>query len=80
MRIAPAVTFIIRSTSIKLFKQTTFSSHIYRPANIFIRTMSAEANVKTTSRQQPKWIVPTAKEIPVLKFQNSLTKTKVSFE
>lgn len=34
-----------------------------------------EASVK--SRQQPKWHVPVAQPAPVLKFQNSLTKTKV---
>ncbi|KAI8646810.1 cysteinyl-tRNA synthetase [Parasitella parasitica] len=31
------------------------------------------------SRQQPKWLAPSAKETPVLKFQNSLTKTKTDF-
>ncbi|GAA5804655.1 hypothetical protein HPULCUR_010157 [Helicostylum pulchrum] len=39
--------------------------------------MSAEASVK--SRQQPKWHVPAAQPVPVLKFQNSLTKTKTEF-
>lgn len=37
--------------------------------------MSVEA---AKSRQQPPWIVPTPKSVPVLKFQNSLTKTKVN--
>ncbi|KAI9246848.1 cysteinyl-tRNA synthetase [Sporodiniella umbellata] len=31
------------------------------------------------SRQQPAWIKPTNKPTPVLKFQNSLTKTKTEF-
>ncbi|CEP13696.1 hypothetical protein [Parasitella parasitica] len=33
----------------------------------------------TKSRQQPEWLAPSAKAIPVLKFQNSLTKTKTDF-
>ncbi|KAI8978051.1 cysteinyl-tRNA synthetase [Pilobolus umbonatus] len=41
--------------------------------------MSAEAVTATKSRLQPKWSVPKAKETPVLKFQNSLTKTKTEF-
>lgn len=39
---------------------------------------TTEASVK--SRQQPKWLAPSAKTTPVLKFQNSLTKTKVRLE
>jgi hypothetical protein len=68
MRIVPVVTLIIRSST-NLFKQPT--------VNFYRRSlhMSTEASVK--SRQQPKWHVPTAQPAPVLKFQNSLTKTKV---
>ncbi|KAI7894869.1 cysteinyl-tRNA synthetase [Mucor mucedo] len=69
MRIVPVVTLFIHSSS-KLFRPVT--TPFYR------RTfMSTEASVK--SRQQPKWQVPTAKPVPVLKFQNSLTKTKTEF-
>ncbi|KAI8375559.1 cysteinyl-tRNA synthetase [Blakeslea trispora] len=39
--------------------------------------MATENSVK--SRQQPKWHVPVQKTAPVLKFQNSLTKSKNEF-
>lgn len=71
MRIGPVVTLFIRSS--KLFRQSTFQPTYYRPS--FFNTMSTEASAK--SRQQPKWHVPAAQPTPVLKFQNSLTKTKV---
>ncbi|GAN06823.1 cysteinyl-tRNA synthetase [Mucor ambiguus] len=38
---------------------------------------TTESGVK--SRTQPKWLAPAAKATPVLKFQNSLTKTKTDF-
>ncbi|KAK4514775.1 Pre-mRNA-splicing factor SYF2 [Mucor velutinosus] len=38
---------------------------------------TTESGVK--SRTQPKWLTPAAKATPVLKFQNSLTKTKTDF-
>lgn len=34
-------------------------------------------STETKSRQQPKWLTPQQQAQPVLKFQNSLTKTKV---
>ncbi|KAI8075340.1 cysteinyl-tRNA synthetase [Gilbertella persicaria] len=39
--------------------------------------MSTESTVK--SRQQPPWHVPSAKTVPTLKLQNSLTKSKNEF-
>lgn len=67
MRFAPVVTLFLRSSS-KLFRPPT-TTFFYR------RSFMTEASVK--SRQQPKWHVPVAQPAPVLKFQNSLTKTKV---
>ncbi|CEJ04136.1 Putative Cysteinyl-tRNA synthetase [Rhizopus microsporus] len=40
---------------------------------------SFSRSIRMTSRQQPPWIQPKAKTVPVLKFQNSLTKTKTEF-
>lgn len=69
MRIIPTVTLIIRSSN-NLLRQSRPFPHLNR------RTMATETSVK--SRQQPKWTVPVAKAVPVLKFQNSLTRAKVS--
>ncbi|KAI8988022.1 cysteinyl-tRNA synthetase [Mycotypha africana] len=41
--------------------------------------MSSAEATSTKTRQQPKWHVPSRSEVPVLKFQNSLTKTKTEF-
>jgi hypothetical protein len=71
MRIAPIVTLITRSSN-TLFRQSN------RPfPSFYRRSMATETSVK--SRQQPKWNVPVAKTVPVLKFQNSLTRNKVSY-
>lgn len=71
MRILPFVTVILRS-SVHLPKKSYLNNISARRT---INIMSTEAGVK--SRQQPKWLAPSAKATPVLKFQNSLTKTKV---
>lgn len=71
MRITPVVTLFIRTFNlVPKYKPTIYRRFLHS-------NMSTEASVK--SRQQPKWHVPAAQPIPVLKFQNSLTKTKVHF-
>lgn len=74
MRIVPIVTILSRSSTNLYRKAFTTSQFVIRK-RLFNSSMSVEA---TKSRQQPPWIVPTSKQAPVLKFQNSLTKTKVN--
>lgn len=75
MRILPFVTVILRS-SVHLHKKSCLNR--FPASRRSINTMSTTTESGVKSRLQPKWLAPTSKATPVLKFQNSLTKTKVS--
>jgi hypothetical protein len=49
----------------------------YRSTRSFYQLRVHSTMSTSVSRSQPKWHLPAQKETPVLKLQNSLTKTKV---
>lgn len=73
----------VHFSSLLLVRRSTFISkqfnsvknHLFKAQRFSMSTGSTSVK----SRQQPQWLVPTANSTPVLKFQNSLTKTKVRY-
>jgi hypothetical protein len=75
MRIVHFSTLLLRRSTYLSKQFITAKTPIFKAQRFSMSTESTSIK----SRQQPQWLVPTACPTPVLKFQNSLTKTKVRY-
>jgi hypothetical protein len=71
---------IVHFSTLLLRRSTNLSKHFITAKAPIFKAQRLQMSTESTtvkSRQQPQWLTPTAKPTPTLKFQNSLTKTKV---